>query len=122
MADDVRWFTPGPWRVGEDASDGYLYSLHVYAGPADDWENVAWASCSQDGAQSGENAPRLVAARANARLIAAAPELLAAAREALHRLDHHMGDTDPSDDQDPDLLACQALSAAISRATSPEER
>ncbi len=49
----------------------------------------------------------------NARLSAE----LAKAREAMmslrSRLDHHMGDTDPSDPSDPDLVAMQKASEAL---------
>jgi len=42
---------------------------------------------------------------------------LAKAREAMmslrSRLDHHMGDTDPSDPSDPDLVAMQKASEAL---------
>ncbi len=71
-----KW-TPGPWRQGED-NDRYLWSLHIFAAdPTDDEETIkiAWASCQDDGAQSEKGMPRMRPALANARLIAAAPEL-----------------------------------------------
>jgi len=62
-------------------------------------------------------------AQVNARMIEAANLIeslsaeLAKAREAMmslrSRLDHHMGDTDPSDPSDPDLVAMQKASEAL---------
>ena len=33
-------------------------------------------------------------------------KLIVAGERLFSRMDYHMGDTDPSDDQDPDLIAC----------------
>ena len=78
-------WTKGPWRVGQDEVKpiDYLWSLHVYAGDETAEVDVAWCSCSEDGAQSGEDAPRLDEARANARLLAAAPALVEALDDLL---------------------------------------
>lgn len=80
---EPKW-TPGPWYVGTDEEPnkkgygGYLWSLHVFAPDPTDSDGqmaIAWALCSDDGAVDDNHAPRLRPARANAHLIAAAPEL-----------------------------------------------
>lgn len=87
--------TPGPWHQGKDkpvyaGGADYLYSLHIYAAPRTEEDNetdIAWVSCRDDDAQGCGDAPRLSQATANARLIAAAPDLLAALKETLRCFD-----------------------------------
>lgn len=54
--------------------------------------------------------------KANAFLIAAAPDLLDAAEKAFQALDVLMGDSDLPEDDSPEFEACQALANAIDRA------
>jgi hypothetical protein len=78
---EPKW-TPGPWRSAAEAEKNYLWSLHIRAdrSPRDDDDDrltvdVAWICCRDDGAQDAPAAPGLERAKANARLIAAAPDL-----------------------------------------------
>jgi hypothetical protein len=69
--------TPGPWRVMEGGgAPGVPYFAHVVAGNAD---KVHVASCAGRVGARGHDNPALI----DARLIAAAPEMLAALRRAL---------------------------------------
>lgn len=64
-------YTPGPWKV--DSRAGTVYEFDI-VGP--NGEDIGYAN-SSDGADE----PALYPAAANARLMAAAPELLAALKE-----------------------------------------
>ena len=68
--------TPGPWK--------YVKSIGVYAG--DKWEIVSFGSCSTE------------EGHANAQLIAAAPELLAALEVAVEYFDRNEIDCIAHDD------------------------
>jgi|SRR5689334_19242645 len=71
--------TPGPWRVVErERDDNAAYSIESESG-------IIVANVI-----SGLG---LETEAANARLIAAAPDLLAALHALLDRIDHHFGDT-----------------------------
>lgn len=63
--------TPGPWRIENDAPS--------YCINAGERRHVAMVSCYTDGTPGNSSSENL----ANARLIAAAPDLLAAAKLAL---------------------------------------
>jgi hypothetical protein len=67
-----RKHTPGPWSAGE-----YAEGMQFYV-TSSDLTIVASASF-------GDDAPEHVVARANARLIAAAPDLLAAVKSLVRR-------------------------------------
>ena len=70
--------TPGPWRCGEQGAQGYD-SIRIHTGkPArnEAERRTELMICDVFGHSAAEN-------RANARLIAAAPELLAALEELL---------------------------------------
>ncbi|HEY6244605.1 MAG TPA: hypothetical protein VIX17_11685 [Pyrinomonadaceae bacterium] len=67
---DARSFTPGPWHVGGDGIEG------LWVSPQDTSTNVI---CDVVHRQSGVPSPE---DEANARLIAAAPRLYAAAMSA----------------------------------------
>jgi hypothetical protein len=72
-------FTPGPWEVGEPNQGGSVLAVGVFSDRwhiADVWRDV----------------PELVEeAEANARLIAAAPDLLAALKRSLDWLASYQG-------------------------------
>lgn len=92
--------TPGPWRDGGSEKDGKFTTYFVSSPPN------CIASCSERDGSS----------EANARLIAAAPELLAAAVRAdreLSRLSKELGDWNASEQK----TLCN-LRDAIAKATS----
>lgn len=105
--------TPGPWRWWTSNSYRRLTSE---AGRGGTDGGVLRGSVQRDGTAD------VIASPHDMGLIAAAPDLLESARLALSRLDHHMGDTDPNDDMDPDVIACRALADAITKAQTPVER
>jgi hypothetical protein len=84
--------TPGPWGIGFDG-----FKVHVYAGGA-----LPIGTFFPRNADSGDQREE---AEANARLSAAAPELLAALKDALERLEAldkrliEAGDNDPTYDK-----------------------
>ena len=101
--------TPGPWEVGYDDGSG---EEHI-TGP-DDNERIAairWGcSCCQD------TSPLTPKEQANARLIAAAPDLLAALKglfENCAMIHRHWGD---NDNQREASAAVDAARAAIAKA------
>lgn len=111
--------TPGPWKVGTDTANNaqgygsYLWSLHIFAcngNEEDEDTNICWCSSQGDGAQDGDNAPKLSVARANARLIAAAPDLLGALKLCVNRLALHAAHGN--------LDVVDAVDAAIAKAES----
>lgn len=68
--------TPGPWEIAR-SSQGYPYQIRApkgHAGPGGIRDVTRWAAIGLPSSAEGE---------ANARLIAAAPELLAALQEAV---------------------------------------
>jgi hypothetical protein len=94
--------TPGPWWLDDDG--------FVAAGSSDTYRTVADPRCMIATDMSGEM-------DANARLIAAAPDLLAAARNAANVLAGlAIGDLDTVTRDSP---ALQQLRAAIAQATQP---
>lgn len=89
--------TPGPWRANASWIEGPAMALRI--------ASVDWPSATPG------SAPRNVAeARANARLIAAAPDLLEAAKAILARFPSDHGPSSPLYDE------AKALSAAIAKA------
>ncbi len=96
--------TPGPWRVVSRAFEASVCKDGIGA-IANLGGKVRLINTVQDGEQM----------RADARLIAAAPDLLAAAKLAVARLNALVfeGKNMPDDD-----TACDALSAAIARTSS----
>lgn len=80
-------FTPGPWVAVQDGDISEEFNL------PDGWvvrqvgsETRPWFICGLGTDPDAEQGPELLEVAANARLIAAAPELLAAAEAALVRL------------------------------------
>lgn len=78
MGDEVRAkHTPGPWALGQPGAEQFEGVL------VPDGKRVIWAP---DGMEVALARDRGGETRANARLVAAAPELLEALRELLDRL------------------------------------
>ncbi|WP_313014578.1 hypothetical protein [Brevundimonas sp.] len=97
--------TPGPWVV---TSDGH------YVSPGADLSKIVALIFRPNTDQEGER-------HANARLIAAAPDLLAALIEARDALHQHYVDWDGEpEDAVPLQLARSKCDAAISRATGED--
>ena len=95
--------TPGPWQ----ASDCDFRGVYAEGGAA------LVATCHTTSLPEGSQANRTDVTRANARLIAAAPELLAACEAVLHQLERgEASELDPSD-----LLWCAScLRGSIAKA------
>ena len=95
-------FTPGPWYIQEgriiDGSDGYTLMLHIWPPCADGVTpdcgdgvaSIASLNSDPDDECPYPEGPM----RANARLIASAPDLLAACRAAVKELDVLQPDID----------------------------
>ena len=79
-------FTPGPW-IRDGVMSEYLHDICLGYQVADMGNPVVIASVSFDDETLRYPKIDLEQANANARLIAAAPELLEAAKEALERLE-----------------------------------
>lgn len=94
--------TPGPWSFEVKEEGEYQYAPRIVLSPRLQWDGVAYKI---DGQQD-----RRAEAIANARLIAAAPELLAALSAAYDAL------TDERADAAYKAEAAKALRAAIARA------
>ena len=99
--------TPGPWNVGDD-------SPNDYEGPIIDTRDRAVAVITID--HETESTPE---DRANARLIASAPELLAALQQCADFILKVMDDPNLSDEESLSLLtdARNDARAAIIKAT-----
>jgi hypothetical protein len=104
----VSGHTPGPWRT-DKLVGGYVHAkptaAHAAKYPKNKWVQVGhvctFAECSREESE------------ANLRLMAAAPDLLAALRDVMHLLTEC--DCIYSDRQAP-LCPCRAAHAAISKA------
>lgn len=102
--------TPGPWAYST-SHEGWSYAINIHqaedATYTPDWSDVAFKTCQGERREIQE---------ANARLIAAAPELLEALEEARTGLlwyrDRNPGQSDGSDDE-----AMERIVAAIAKAT-----
>ena len=90
--------TPGPWGIVESASSDDYYELRV-----ESKDGTFVADC--DGSGDFEMQ------RANARLIAAAPQMLEACRAALAELRRRLGESDPGAYRDIVMLR-EAIAAA----------
>lgn len=97
--------TPGPWAYST-SQEGWSYTVNIFqadnAAPTDGWSDVAYIIKTCAGEQQAIQ-------EANARLIAAAPELLEALREACKQARH------PDYDWPLDLQ--REVDAAIAKAT-----
>lgn len=107
--------TPAPWDVvrinekGQSTPDGKNW--WVYAGNGNGWVGDSYMSACLGSENDAE---------ANARLIAAAPDLLEALREARDTLHQHYVDWDGEpEDAVPLQLARAKCEAAIAKATQP---
>lgn len=77
--------TPGPWFIGDEDEqpEGFCYQeVHSGAYGSSDFKSIAYAQAHFDGERAGEMTPQDYA---NARLIAAAPDLYEAVRKAAAR-------------------------------------
>ena len=96
--------TAGPWRVRDAGRSGNVIRFEVY---------------SPGGHIRGIDDPAQITASealANARLIAAAPDLLESLRRCVSALDGLLGDSDQiPDDNRPGVLAMQSARAAIEK-------
>ena len=81
--------TPGPWRW--HMSGGYAMLVSVPLRDADPWNPQMSGQIADDGSAGGEYRVILDPNSPNGKLIAAAPELLAACKYAHKRLDHEQG-------------------------------
>ncbi len=97
--------TPGPWGVSDDV-DCVIYDPVTGSGIACTWTNG-------DEPYIQNNAERL----ANARLIAAAPDMLAALLAILDHLHMALSDNDESNQTSAQLDAYDEARIAISKAT-----
>ncbi len=99
--------TPGPWRVVGPLDA--IFSDDPYGHGSMRVADVrGWGHLTGDGGCRLEHAPAVAIQQANAALIAAAPDLLAASKALLDRL---------NDEYDEETNnACDALSAAIAKA------
>lgn len=83
MNDTVKVVTPGPWKV-EPAVPGEASGVHVFAvnpkGSAEDGDLITIADFIEN--------------EANARLIAAAPDLYHAIKSSMEYLEEQLGDCD----------------------------
>jgi hypothetical protein len=104
--------TPGTWEVGEEDSFQRIAFIEILAD--DGRTTVAHVQCSAENTTFEKLTDE---DRANARLIAAAPDLLAAAQSALAGLNARI-DAAPKD-KVPVFAGIAALQDAISKATSP---
>jgi hypothetical protein len=82
--------TPGPWTLTDQRIRDGGPAIDVLAGPY----RVASAPLL---ARSADNESRLLEVQANARLIAAAPEMLEALREMVARFSEWQGPKEPED-------------------------
>lgn len=98
--------TPGPWAVGKP--DGQSVEINTGTEPRlfyDSWKGMAIVHGCNDEPETGSDVML-----ANARLIAAAPDLLKALQELTDELIHHMVDSGG-------LVQVQNARAAIGKAT-----
>jgi hypothetical protein len=96
-------FTPGPWHADADTRPGWEWNWHIMEGP-DSPNRVCFMA---------NTSPDMEKAEANARLIAAAPDMF----EALESLNAHWngeGDYDNSPDDEERLQ--QKVTAALAKA------
>jgi hypothetical protein len=105
----VSAHTPGPWFVSEKGfSRSGLWSAPTVYAADDDLRYIAVCACADE-----LNFHSATDNLANARLIAAAPELLAALRECADRLSVHIAHSE-------DLCAHMKAVEAIAKATGED--
>ena len=105
-------FTPGPWQRRDDWTGrltiiGNVDGEELHDGPAYSYTTIC--DVNDDGDDAADEA------HANARLIAAAPDLLAALTGLLTHT--HIAESDPADWEPEDHAVESAARAAIARAT-----
>jgi hypothetical protein len=102
---EESFFTPGPWTVYANLDHYGQYEVAEAVREQDDWVNEGWNIGDEEGERRQEIANRHDAG--NARLIAAAPDLLAACKLAL------------AQDADDDTIF-NALAIAVAKAEGEE--
>lgn len=100
--------TPGPWLIADNGT--FVYAL------GNGGTNVFWA----DVQSAGSERAFLSEKRANARLIAAAPELLEALTDALKYYDAWLANTDVTPNESLQAWTSKAR-AAITKATEGQK-
>ena len=95
--------TPGPWRIAYDGP-----SLPIITTESPEWGIVALV---RDGGYGGENKPYRDVSEPNARLIASAPDLLAALKEMTEDLEARWDMNDRS--TNPGIRHCVEQAKAV---------
>lgn len=107
-------FTPGPWGVETTSTRNWIGPMRYASPGSHPRKKVYQVLCFTEREFLSDSA--LFRSDANAKLIAAAPQLLEACQLALSSLDKLMGDSDLNDDNSPEMVACQKLGLAIDAA------
>lgn len=103
--------TPGPWTIGEAGNTGEAFCITA------ETRDICWTSDSTGTEDDGTGLLVTEEDKANARLIAAAPEMLAALRVAKTELIDMYERLYPADESDNDTtIAIDAVIAAIAKA------
>lgn len=111
--------TPGPWLVGTSGHHVYYVNPRIEAGESidDQRHDSVIARCTEMGPESGIPDDEITA---NARLIAAAPDLLAAAKKAASLLWEVASEVEDGvrtmNEDSPDGIAWTQLTDAIAKA------
>lgn len=119
MPSNKTQHTPGPWEVYDTGTELSIF----YEDGTEDGADIAYTVTRTRKVRGHirRNTPATKEDWANARLMAAAPDLLQAARCALADLEGVMSEYEPSGDrQHPGWKTIEELNAAISKASNPQ--
>jgi hypothetical protein len=109
MTEQTKYLAPMPWRVGSDHGAEWTNSLTIYDAQGG---AVCHLTRGYEGDANGEHCPSFT----NARLIAAAPDLLDVAKRADYMCDYF---ADQGYINDTYRRLWNDLRAAVARATEP---